>query len=314
MDKRAQLAADLLRLSFSVQHLYGDLARERGLTPQQAQLLCVLTDRPVSMAELAALLHCEKSTLTGLVNRAEQRGLVRRTPDPGDGRSLRVALTDQGRRLAEDFHSALTNAIVEQAPSSTPDLVDRFGGNSKPREQPAPVWAEDRAVWEAFSYAAERAQEALARRVRTRAGMPPSYFELMVKLKLAPGQRLRMGELAEATRSKPSRITHAVGQLDQAGWVRRDPDPVDARSYVVTLTVEGHAAMRKARPEYTKVIRTHVLNPLSTRERRQLRALCEKILASFDTRPANERPTHPTRPGGRVHLRACSSGIRTEDE
>lgn len=147
----------------------------------------------------------------------------------------------------------------------------------------------DRGVWEAFSHAGERVREALERRVRNQAGMPPSYVELLIQLRHATGHRLRMSELASATRSRPSRITHAVNRLEQAGWVTRGSHPTDGRGSTAALTDQGIQAMDAARPEYTRTVRQHVLGPLTPAERHQLRRLCEKILASFpDTDPADQ--------------------------
>jgi DNA-binding MarR family transcriptional regulator len=55
------------------------------------------------MAQLARVLHLDKSSITGLVDRAEGRGLVRRTAVPGDGRAVHVVLTPKGEKLAQAF-------------------------------------------------------------------------------------------------------------------------------------------------------------------------------------------------------------------
>ncbi|HEX6470032.1 MAG TPA: MarR family winged helix-turn-helix transcriptional regulator [Streptosporangiaceae bacterium] len=107
-----QFAAVLLRLSFLVQHGYGEVSREHGLTPQQAQLLCMLLGGPVGMAELGGWLHLEKSSLTGLVDRAERRGLVMRVRDARDRRACQVALTDRGTELASRFHDHVSRSVA----------------------------------------------------------------------------------------------------------------------------------------------------------------------------------------------------------
>jgi DNA-binding MarR family transcriptional regulator len=56
------------------------------------------------MAELAHCFGVEKAALTGLMDRAERRGLARRSPVPGDRRALQVTLTDAGQRAAAAFH------------------------------------------------------------------------------------------------------------------------------------------------------------------------------------------------------------------
>jgi DNA-binding MarR family transcriptional regulator len=102
-------AADgLIQLSRLVQDVHARISDRHNLTPVQAKLLCVLAFGPRRMAELAQLFGVEKAALTGLVDRAERRGLVRRSPVPGDRRALHVTLTDTGRRAATMFHAEAT--------------------------------------------------------------------------------------------------------------------------------------------------------------------------------------------------------------
>lgn len=106
----------LVRSSFLVNAVYAESGREHGLTPQQGQLLCVLMSQPYGMSELGAMLGLAKSSLTGLVDRTERNGLVRREPDPRDMRAVRVALTPQGSRLAAEFY-AETCRRIEKLPA-----------------------------------------------------------------------------------------------------------------------------------------------------------------------------------------------------
>ena len=101
----------LVRAAFLVNAVYTGSAREHGLTPQQGQLLCVLMAQPYGMTELGSMLGLAKSSLTGLVDRTERNGLVRREPDPGDSRAVRVALTPRGRKLARVFHDETCRQI-----------------------------------------------------------------------------------------------------------------------------------------------------------------------------------------------------------
>lgn len=103
--------AALVRASFLVNAVYAESGREYGLTPQQGQLLCVLMAQPYGMGELGATLGLAKSSLTGLVDRTERNGLVRREPDPRDTRAVRVALTPRGSKLAEEFYAETCRRI-----------------------------------------------------------------------------------------------------------------------------------------------------------------------------------------------------------
>ncbi|MEU4223847.1 MarR family transcriptional regulator [Nonomuraea sp. NPDC026600] len=108
-------ASALVRMSHLVQHVFADVSRERDITPQQAQLLCVLTDAPAGMTDLTRLLHLEKSSLTGLVDRVERRGLVRRVRDGADRRACRVELTSEGEVLAVQVHGEIVSRLEKLA-------------------------------------------------------------------------------------------------------------------------------------------------------------------------------------------------------
>ena len=71
---------------------------------RSTHLLCLLVDGPLGMTELRRLLNLERSGVSGLVDRVERRDLIARRPDPADRRACRIALTDQGARLAEEAH------------------------------------------------------------------------------------------------------------------------------------------------------------------------------------------------------------------
>jgi DNA-binding MarR family transcriptional regulator len=119
-DRPLDVATGLIHLSRLVQDVQVRLAQRHDLTPVQAKLLCVLAeDGPRGMSELASCFGVEKAALTGLVDRAERRGLATRAPVPGDRRALRVTLTDAGRRAAAAFHADATaelNRLVSPLP------------------------------------------------------------------------------------------------------------------------------------------------------------------------------------------------------
>lgn len=114
-DDQIGIVPALVRSTFLVNAVYAESGREHGLTPQQGQLLCVLMAKPYGMRELGPTLGLAKSSLTGLVDRTERNGLVRREPDPGDTRAVRVALTPRGSRLAEEFYTETCRRIENLA-------------------------------------------------------------------------------------------------------------------------------------------------------------------------------------------------------
>jgi DNA-binding MarR family transcriptional regulator len=111
IDEELDPVDALAQLSFAVQELLGEIAAEHDLSITQLRLLGILRDREPSMLDLARHLDLEKSSVTGLIDRAERRGLVERVPSPRDGRAVHVRLTAAGRRLTEQG-AAQANAAL----------------------------------------------------------------------------------------------------------------------------------------------------------------------------------------------------------
>ena len=116
----------LAQLAFVIHGMLERRAAEHDLSIAQARLLGVLRDRTPPMNELARLLGLDKSSISGLVDRAERRGLVIRIPSAEDKRAVLVGLTDQGRSLvsqaAARFGADLT-AMLEPLPPSDRDAL-----------------------------------------------------------------------------------------------------------------------------------------------------------------------------------------------
>jgi DNA-binding MarR family transcriptional regulator len=90
----------LVLASFTVIALLSRVAAEHDLSLTQLRVLAILRDREPTMAELAGYLGLERSSVSGLIDRAVKRGLVRRDASEDDGRAVRVNLTPDGQRLA----------------------------------------------------------------------------------------------------------------------------------------------------------------------------------------------------------------------
>jgi DNA-binding MarR family transcriptional regulator len=119
----------LAQLSFAVQGALGQIATERDLSIIQTRLLGVLRDRSPGMNELARYLGLDKSSVTGLVDRAERRGLVRRRPSSKDGRAIEVSITTAGRNLARqvaiEFGQRIA-AMVEPLEAADQEALSRI--------------------------------------------------------------------------------------------------------------------------------------------------------------------------------------------
>jgi DNA-binding MarR family transcriptional regulator len=102
------------------------IAAEHDVSLTQLRVLAILRDRQVRMSELAAYLGLDRSTISGLVDRAERRGLVRRTPNQHDGRSIDVALTAAGRRVAARGADEVAAALAPLTSALTATEAERL--------------------------------------------------------------------------------------------------------------------------------------------------------------------------------------------
>src|SRR5437762_14039677 len=90
----------LMKFFFAQRGHLASRGAEFDLSPIQCQVLHLIEPgRPVPMSRLAETLSCDASNVTGLVDRLESRGLVRRHPSPQDRRVKVLQLTPAGSRL-----------------------------------------------------------------------------------------------------------------------------------------------------------------------------------------------------------------------
>jgi MarR family transcriptional regulator, lower aerobic nicotinate degradation pathway regulator len=114
----------LVRTSFALMAALTEVAAEHDLSLTQLRVLGILRDREPTMADLATYTGLERSTMSGLIDRATQRGLVAKIPDPTDGRSVRVRLTSQARPLERQITASVSERV-------TPLLENLSGSEQK---------------------------------------------------------------------------------------------------------------------------------------------------------------------------------------
>ncbi len=83
-------------------------------------------DRPVRMRELGREVLLSQPGLSRLVDRLVQRGLVERSPDPADGRSVRVALTPAGRERQKQVGRQHARSVARAMSAVDPDDLARL--------------------------------------------------------------------------------------------------------------------------------------------------------------------------------------------
>lgn len=92
-------------------------------------------------------------------------------------------------------------------------------------------------------------------RLNSRAGCSLTEHDLMACLAVAPGQRLRMSDVAARLRVSPGGVTRIADRLVARGWIERDQPPDNRREVRLALTTAGTAVLDAARAAYAEVLR-----------------------------------------------------------
>lgn len=116
----------LAQSAFATMGALTRLASENDLSLTQLRVLAILRDRRLPMSALIEYLGLEKSTLTGLVDRAERRGLLNRARNAEDGRAVDLLLSVEGLAFAERLAADLSNALRPVTSVLEPDERDRL--------------------------------------------------------------------------------------------------------------------------------------------------------------------------------------------
>ncbi|MGV9253267.1 MarR family winged helix-turn-helix transcriptional regulator [Streptomyces sp. NPDC003697] len=130
--------------------------------------------------------------------------------------------------------------------------------------------ADEQRIWRSYLHATTLLEDHLDRQLQRDAGMPHTYYALLVQLAEAPDRRLRMTELAMNAKITRSRLSHAVARLERNGWVRREDCPSDKRGQFAVLTEEGQEVLRRTAPGHVAAVRQALFERLSPEQQKSL--------------------------------------------
>jgi DNA-binding MarR family transcriptional regulator len=142
--------------------------------------------------------------------------------------------------------------------------------------------------WRYFEDSATRITEILHRRLLSEHNL--ALFDVLLLKLLASSfdGSARMGDLADALASIPSRITQQAARLEARGLLSRSVSARDRRVVLATITRTGRARLEPALRTYARIVRTHYLNPLSRQQMAALGDSCRRIsdgLVQHERRP-----------------------------
>ena len=127
-----------MQLCFAVQAILLRVATANDVSLVQMRLFGILRDHQPATLELARILNLDKSSVTGLIDRAERRGLVRRSVSPKDARVYHVSVTPFGRQLTAKVAAQVEREILALAAPLSDSERKHLAGIAE-RILPAPV-------------------------------------------------------------------------------------------------------------------------------------------------------------------------------
>ena len=133
-------------------------------------------------------------------------------------------------------------------------------------------------AWRGFLFAHAKVVRALEADLIEQHDLPLTWFDLLSRIKQAPGQRLRMHQLEEASLFTRSGITGLADRLEKAGLVRRERSAEDRRGVYLAITQAGTDKIDKVWPDHQLSIQKHFGQYLDPKGAKALQAATEKIL------------------------------------
>jgi DNA-binding MarR family transcriptional regulator len=140
--------------------------------------------------------------------------------------------------------------------------------------------ARELAVWRMLLRTHASITSQLERDLVAEHGLPLAWYDVLLQLAEAPGQRLRMTDLADRVLLSRSGLTRLVDRLATEGLVERAACPSDARGTFTVLTPIGLQRLRGAAATHLRGIAEYISGPLTDQELDTLGGLLGKLLAA----------------------------------
>jgi DNA-binding MarR family transcriptional regulator len=123
----AELLARLRGVIPRLARQFNETATGEDLTPTQYSVLALVRVRgPLGLAELTELEGLNPTMLSRIVKALDERGLIRRLPNPSDMRAARVEVTPEGERVhgrVREQRTRMLSECLERLPPQTVDLL-----------------------------------------------------------------------------------------------------------------------------------------------------------------------------------------------
>ena len=132
-------------------------------------------------------------------------------------------------------------------------------------------------VWRSFLRAHAHLTRVLESELLAGQRLSLASYDVLVQLAEAPGQRLRMTELADAVLLSRSGVTRLVDRLEKGGLVTRARVDSDGRGVVAILTQQGFERLKGATGTHLTGVARHFASPLNDAELTAFGRTCERL-------------------------------------
>lgn len=166
-------------------------------------------------------------------------------------------------------------------------------------------------AWADLSEATALLRSTVNRALQQRAGLSLAENLVLCQVAMAPGERLRMVEIADLLSIGKSAVTKTVDRLEEREWVSRHRGGDDRRSVHATLTATGAVVFARAQPVFSDAVLSQLCGPLTGAEVRELRRLLGKLLPPVRSR-SGDGPLAVDSPA--IRPRAMGAGGRGGDQ
>ena len=142
----------------------------------------------------------------------------------------------------------------------------------------APKWLtpNEMVAWRRYIIASRQLLAALEADLKEHDLTLPDY-EILALLSDAPDRQMRMSELAKIALLSRSRLSHRMKVMEKAGWLKREPCPVDKRGYFAVMTSKGWKAIVAAAPDHVESVRARFIDHLSKADQEAIAQIFERI-------------------------------------
>lgn len=137
---------------------------------------------------------------------------------------------------------------------------------------------EDRA-WRGYRRMRTLLDLQLSRELAADSGLSMADYDVLSTVSEAPGQQLRLTELARWLLWSPSRMSHQITRMQQRGLVTRVGCETDGRGSMVALTSEGVRAIEEAATGHVAAVRRHMIDLMTDDELAALAELSQRVVA-----------------------------------